>query len=281
MSTPATTSLACKRLPARTQYAIRNTAIILACILTSGCTRTVNRAAERRIRDVLPQYIGNARVWRAHVENPPERTIRGKLSRITIDGEAVDFGEIIRMAGLHIDMRDATFDVDRKRLTSVASTAFETEIDERDLNDYLRKFPPPDQEPVRIKRVWLRPGSMYAEGTRWALGKAWPFTATSKPALISPTRVKFDVEKMSVVGLPVPLPAAWLSWLSHRLSQGFDFTTLPFPVRIESFKIESGRLTLTGTADVMQSLNSRLASKAIKLPLHNDDVWQNTTIDSY
>src|SRR5690349_3078554 len=87
---------------------------LTACLLTTGCGRTINRAAERRIRDALPQYIGTARTWRAHVDNPPERTISGKLSRITIDGEGVDFGETIRLDRLHIDMVDAVFDVDSK-----------------------------------------------------------------------------------------------------------------------------------------------------------------------
>src|SRR5437773_12469432 len=103
MSMPVTTSLACEPrhgtapMPYRCQHLL-----IAICLLSSGCGRTINRAAERRIRDTLPQYIGHARVWRAHVENPPERTLRGKLSQITIDGEGVDFGETIRLAQLHI-----------------------------------------------------------------------------------------------------------------------------------------------------------------------------------
>lgn len=291
MWTPATTSLACRHYR-RIAGGLRRTTrhplgiclpvwvvLLSACLLATGCGRTINRAAERRIRDALPQYIGPAHVWRAHVENPPERTIRGKLSQISIDGEGVDFGEIIRLEQLHLDMRDATFDVGARRLTSVASTSFQAAINERDLNEYLRKFPPPNEEPVRIKRVWLRPGHLYAEGTRWALGKAWPFTATSEPSLVSKTRVKFDVDKMSVVGLTVPLPSSWLRWLSHRLSQGFDFTTLPFPLQLDTFKVDSGRLTVSGTADVMESLNRRIAclftcSASARIPTTATDIWE-------
>src|SRR6266540_1658841 len=104
MWTPAITSLECRRPghgaasiscvlrhgTAPMRYILRHGAapmpyisrllLIAACLLTAGCGRTINRAAERRIRDALPQYIGPARVWRAHVDNPPERTLRGKLS---------------------------------------------------------------------------------------------------------------------------------------------------------------------------------------------------------
>src|ERR1044071_7102247 len=126
MSTPATTSLECSAsvIPANAgiQYnvvipakagiqtpiipgprrhpevrGICFSAVIVVTLLLAGCGRTINRAAERRIRDALPQYIGPARTWRAHVENPPERTLRGKLSQITIDGDGVEFGETIRM----------------------------------------------------------------------------------------------------------------------------------------------------------------------------------------
>jgi hypothetical protein len=228
------------------------------CLLSSGCGRTINRTAERKIRDVLPSYIGPARVWRAHVENPPERTIQGKLSSVVIDGEQVQLRDTILLDTLHIEMRDADFDGGRKRLKAVRETTFRAVVSEAGLNDYLRRNPPPEEEPVRIKHVYLRQGHFYVEATRWLIGRAWPFTSSTEPRLVSPTRLDFPPERMTVMGLRVPLPASALQWFAKRLDQGFDFTTLPFPVRISRFTVEPGHITLEGTADVMESLNQRI-----------------------
>src|SRR5262249_8326884 len=81
-----------------------------------GCGRTINRTAERKIRDALPGYIGPARVWRAHVDNPPERTLRGRLSVVTIDGEGVDLKQTVTLDTLHIEMRDTEVDSGKQQL---------------------------------------------------------------------------------------------------------------------------------------------------------------------
>lgn len=234
--------------------------LLLALILLSGCARTINRTAERRIRDALPGYIGPARVWRAHVDNPAERTIRGRLARVTIDGEGVRLRQAIVCDTLHIEMRDVEADTRRGRLRSVGETTFAAVISEASLNDYLRANPPPPDEPTRIQHVSLRRGTMTASATRRLLGREWPYTVTAEPRLASPTKLEFDPDRMTVAGLRVPLPTAVLRWFARRLDQGFDFSTLPFPVRISHFQVDRGRITLTGSADVMPSLNERIAS---------------------
>src|SRR6266487_4463315 len=99
-------------------------AAICCAILIVGCGRTINRTAERKIRDALPGYIGPARVWRAHVENPPERTLRGRLSVVTIDGEGVDLKQTVTLDTLHIEMHDTEVDSGRQQLKKVGSTTF-------------------------------------------------------------------------------------------------------------------------------------------------------------
>jgi hypothetical protein len=247
------------------------------CLLASGCGRTINRTAERKIRDVLPSYIGAAKVWRAHVENPPERTLQGRLSSVTIDGEAVQLRDTILLDTLHIEMRNAEFDAGRKRLKSVRETTFRAVVSEQGLNDYLRRNPPPEDEPVRIKHVSLKQGHFYAEATRWLVGREWAFTSTTEPRLASPTRLNFAPERMTVLGLRVPLPASALQWFARRLDQGFDFTTLPFPVRISRFTVEPGRITIEGTADVMQSLNQQIGRLLESNPALNSEPLATST----
>jgi hypothetical protein len=111
-----------------------------------------------------------------------------------------------------------------------------------------------------VQHVRIRSGKIYAESTRRVLGQSIPFTSTVEPTLVSSTRLMFDPDRVTFLGLPVPLPAAALKWFARRLSEGFDFTTLPFPVKISRFTAESGRVVIDGTADVMPSLNEQIGA---------------------
>jgi len=227
-------------------------------LLAAGCTRPVNRAAERKIRDALPTFIGPARIWTAHVENAPERTARGKLSRVIIDGAGVEVRKTIRLSRLHIEMHDAVVDVGRSRLKSVGRTTFEATVAERDLNEYLRAAASPDDS-VRIRSVRLGNNRITLDSAYRLLGRDVGFSAEVEPRLANPSRLEFDPERFSLLGVRIPLPGAALRWISSRLTDGFDFSTLPFPVAIASVQVTKGAVEVSGTADVMLSLNERIS----------------------
>jgi hypothetical protein len=232
----------------------------LLLLLTSGCGRVINRTAERKIRDALPAYIGPARVWRVRVENPELETLQGKLRHIYIEGEGVSLKQTIVCDFLQVQLRNTRVDVARERLQSIERTLFQAVVSERSLNDYLRRHKPPEDDPIRIKQVRVRQNRFTIEATRWLLGRAWPFSITVEPLLASATRLEFDPEKMAVLGLDVPLPRSVLRFFASLLNTGFDFTTLPFPVRITRFTADNGRVIVDGSADVMKSLNERIGA---------------------
>ena len=241
-------------------------AILIAPLLACGCARTVNRTAERRIRDALPRMIGPARVWRAHVESPAARTLRGRLRRVTIHGEEVELRSALRLATLDVDVRNIAVDPARGRVQSAGDAVFSAAVTERDLNEYLQRFPAPPEEPVRYRHVYVRTGRFYVEGVRSLAGRQWTFNITAEPRLASPTRLLFDPDRMAVLGMRVPLPASALRFLARILSDGFDFTALPLPVKIHNFRAEYGRIVLSGEADVgrvlaEQTTRSRLSLK--------------------
>lgn len=238
---------------------IRGLLLLLLPALLIGCGRTINRTAERKIRDALPGYIGPARIWRAHVDSPADSTLKGYLKSVTIDGEDVQLRQTIVCDSLHVEMRDALVDTGKQNLKAVGLTTFTAVIGERSLNEYLLRAKPPEDDPIRLKRVDLRRDSLTIDATRYLLGHDWPFTITVEPRLTSDTRLTFDPARMSVLGLRLPLPRTTLRWLARHMDTGFDFSTLPFPVHIARFAVEDGRVTLAGTADVMRSLNERIA----------------------
>ena len=182
--------------------AIAATAIF---VLIVGCSRTINRTAERRIRDVLPNFIGPAEEWRAHIENPADRTLRGHLRTVTIDGTQVQLRQTILCNTLHIEMQNVDVDTGRHKLKAVGSTSFAATISEKNLNDYIKANAPPPGEPVHVQKVTLRAGVMHVEGTRWLLGKAWPYTMNVEPRIANSHKVEFDPDKMTAAHNRLPM----------------------------------------------------------------------------
>ena len=94
----------------------------IACLLCVGlispfgCGRTVNRAAERRVRDALPGVLGPARAYRVHIDNDPDRTIRGRLARVLIDGDQVQLASGLYFDALHLELRGVDVDTHSGRV---------------------------------------------------------------------------------------------------------------------------------------------------------------------
>jgi hypothetical protein len=163
----------------------------------------------------------------------------------------------ITLARLNVEMRDADVDTGRARIRSVGLTTFRAEVTEFALNHYVRQAASPDDS-VRIRSVRLAANRFTLDAGYRLLGREIGFSAEVEPRLASPTRLEFDPERFALLGLRIPLPDSALNWLAKRLTDGFDFSTLPFPVHIDSIRVDRGIITVSGTADVMRSLNERI-----------------------
>ena len=232
--------------------------ILLPLVLSVGCARVVNRTAERKIRDILPIYLGPAKVWRAHVDNPPLRTIEGRLSKITIDGEDVQLHNQITCQSLHIVMDNVDIDPLQRKLKSVGKTTFQVTLDQNSLNQYIRANPLPPDQRIGIRMIGARKGVLILYLDYMLLGKRIPFTISATPILTSPTTLEMEPDRMTVEGLHVPLPESWLRYLAKYVNHAFDFSSLPFPVYLNQFTVDRNRIELSGSADVMASMNAMM-----------------------
>lgn len=233
---------------------------VVISVVMSGCGRVINRTAERKIRDVLPVYLGPAKVWRAHVDNNAMRTLGGKLSVITIDGEDVQLQHTIECQQLHIVMHDADVDVMRGKLKSVGPTSFSVLITQQSLNQFLQSFQYPEGDRLKIKHVGIQKGLLTLNMTWNLLGKDWSFTITGQPELAGGNKLELEPNKLSVLGIPAPLPVSALRYVARFFNHAFDFSSLPFPVYITKAVADNNQVQLSGTADVMKSLNEMISS---------------------
>ena len=97
-------------------------AALCGALLLVGCGRTINRTAERKIRDALPDVLGPAKRYRAHVENPPERTLQGRLATITIDGDDVEVANGLLLDQLHLELKGVEIDTGRRQVRRIQET---------------------------------------------------------------------------------------------------------------------------------------------------------------
>ena len=230
----------------RTQTRISLLAATTALLLC-GCTRAINRSAERRIRDALPDLLGSARDYRVHVENDPMRTVTGHLSRVRVDGDEVQMKNGLLIDSLHLMLTGVEVDTRRRIVTGVRSARFSADFGEAAVDEYMAGEMA-QQGSIRHPRVHFRANNLVTlTAERTALGIGIPFTITGPVSVASPTRIGLDPRHMTVVGLP--LAGAPLRVLTSHFEHGLDLSSLPLPVSISSVNTTPGRLTLSGTAD--------------------------------
>ncbi len=222
-------------------------ALLVSAMAVCGCTRTVNRTAERKIRDALPDLLGPARQYRAHVESAPGKTLAGQLAAVTIDGDDVQLENGLLLDQLHLDLKGVEVDTKAGRVRGVQQVRFTATVSENSLNEYLAGEAP-EGETIQKLHLTLNAGRVTLSAERVVLGLGVPFSFTGPLRVLPPRRIELDPARFVVVGLP--FTGAPLQFLKRRFESSVDLSALPFPVTISSVTTARGKLTLSGTADV-------------------------------
>ncbi|HZT42489.1 MAG TPA: DUF2993 domain-containing protein [Chthonomonadaceae bacterium] len=232
----------------------RNAVALLLILLLglTGCERTINRSAERRIRDALPDLIGPARSYNVHVSGAAERTVQGHLANVTVDGDDVDLPNSLLLDRLHLDLKDVEVDTGHRRIRSIGDVRFAATLGETSLDEFLAGESP-EGEPIRNTRVHIEGnGSVTIAADRVVLGAGVPFRLTGPLRIVGPQSVEIDPTRLTVVGIPISgLP---LRFLKQRFESAIDLSSLPFPVRLTGVQTQPGKLILSGAADVTAML---------------------------
>jgi hypothetical protein len=231
----------------------------LILVIFAGCGRAVNRTAERRIREALPDLLGPARQYKVHVEGAAERTIGGRLSRVTVDGDDVELSNGLLLDHLHLDLQGVDYDTRRRQVRAIKDARFQATLSSNTLDVYLAGESPPD-ETIRHPRVTFGAGNQVTiAAERVTLGVGLPFRLTGPLRIAGPRRLEIDPTRLVVVG--IPLTGALMRFLVQRFEGASDLSPLPFPVQLTSVQTAPGTLSLAGTADVAAILKRAQASK--------------------
>ena len=233
--------------------------------LPFGCERAVNRSAERRVRDALPDVLGPARAYRVHIDSEPDRTIRGHLARVLIDGDQVQMKSGMYFDSLHLELRGVDVDTRAGRVRAIKETYFTATASAATVNEYLvgETF---SGGKLRNVRVGFAPGGVTLSGEREVVNVNppviggnvalfAPFHLTGPVRLAGPRRLELDAAHLDVVGITIS--GAPLKFLMRRFESGFDLNGLPFPVTLTQVQTGQNAITLSGTADVSALLQRK------------------------
>ncbi len=256
-----------KRSAKKSGAAYRIAAILICAALfpSWGCGRAINRAAERRVRDALPNVLGPARAYRVHIDSDPDRTLRGHFARVLIDGDQVQLKSGLYFDALHLELRGVDVDTGSGRVRSIKTTAFAATSSAATVNEYLvgESF---SGGKLRHVRAAFAPEGVTLSAEREVVnvnppltGKNItlfaPFQLTGPVRVAGPRRLEIDAARLHVVG--ITLFGAPLNFLMRRFESGFDLNALPFPVTLTGVQTGQNTITLSGTADVSGLIRGR------------------------
>ncbi|MCC6446173.1 MAG: DUF2993 domain-containing protein [Armatimonadetes bacterium] len=217
--------------------------LFLALALCGCAEQAVSDYLAGKIRARLVTEIGPARRYKVTVSQQAiDKTMRGHIRWIKIEGEDVEASAGLVIDRIFIDLRNIDYDRRKKAIRKIEKAYFEGRISEGNLNRYAaRRVPRADDIQVR-----LRPEAVQASGSPRLLGVPVQVWVSGKLSLVDEKRVSFVPDELSVVG--IHLPQGWAKKLTDRLNPLIDLEAARIPVRIESLAVEPSALKVTGTA---------------------------------
>ncbi|CCW35680.1 Protein of unknown function (DUF2993) [Chthonomonas calidirosea] len=222
--------------------------LLVALLFVNGCTRPINRTAERRIREALPSLLGPAKAYRVHVESSPLNTLSGRLAHVLIDADDLQLPNGLLLQHLHLDLKGVDFDTQHKQLRHIDSAHFQAVVDENALTLYLIGQETEELN-LRDLQVHILPNNiLQIAGERTVLGVGVPFSISGPIRLMGPDRIELDPDRLTLVGIHVP--DLLFGFIKSRFESAITFSNLPFPIRLTSLHTQSGQLFLEGDADV-------------------------------
>lgn len=235
-----------KRTIARWTFFLAALGLIVLIII--GCGRAINRSAERRIRDALPDLLGPARQYNVHIDNAPERTLQGRLATVTVDGDDVQLSNGLLLDHLQVVLKDVDVDTGRRQIRKIGEARFTLTLKEASLDEYLAGEAPEGENLRNIRVTFGANSETTVKGERVTLGIGVPFRLSGPLRVAGPQRIELDPNRLTVVG--IPLSGTPLQFIKNRIESAVDLTKMPIPLELTGLKTQPGSVTLTGTADI-------------------------------
>jgi hypothetical protein len=208
-----------------------------------GCTRPVEREAEKRVNAILPQYIGPAEKWETRVRGDSAGAVmRGRMKSVHIAGKNVRLHPDLTAANLTLDFTEIEVDMRAQRLKNIGNASFVCRISGDVIDRYCRKLRPDINE----LNIALRGDSFIVTAKPDNLKiVAVPVSLEGRLVPRDIGKLDFDPDRAKITILP--LPELLLDFVARKLNPAVDLSHLPIALRFEKSEVRGGYLILTGS----------------------------------
>jgi hypothetical protein len=225
----------------RRSFAIAAVSLLLLPVY--GCTRPVEREAEKRINPLLTQYIGPAEKWETRVHGDSAGAImRGRVKSVHVEGKNVRLHPDLTAAQLTLDFSEIEVDKNAGRLKNVGSASFTCRIAGDVIDLYCRKLRPD----IKELQITLRGDSFVVKARPDNLKiVSVPVSVEGRLVPRDISRLDFAPDRAKLTILPVP--ELILDYIASRLNPAIDLSQLPIRLQFTRSEVRGGFLILSGT----------------------------------
>jgi hypothetical protein len=223
-----------------------------AALVANGCT-TLPSVVAGQIRQRLPTLLGPADSYDVRVGCTIFDLPRGKINWVHVHGVNVLLAPGMRVYDLVADAFDIHADPSTNALKSVGKTQFGVEINQADLDEYLRT-----SDPVSFDsgtRVVLRAHDIEYHDTIHVvtvfgkrLGVPYAIDGSLRAEKANPSRLDFVPSAASLIR--VKLPLALVRTAVQQRNPVVDLSGMKFATTIQDATVAGNVLTVTGSVDL-------------------------------
>jgi hypothetical protein len=230
--------------------------VIAAVCLTAlcGCAGPVDHTIAGAIRHSLPTSIGPARNYAVFVDSDPLEAAKGHLRKVDIIGLGVNLSPQILVDELDIHILDVDANPLTRKVKSVGPVTFAATISQTGIDHYLATQPDDSKQKQDHLEVAINQNSITATVRVKTLGVAVPASVTGTFQIDrgNPQHLSFvpDSGSFSVISVP----GFALRLVLNEVNPVIDLSKSTVPVSVDSISINSGKIQLTGEADLQQGL---------------------------
>lgn len=195
----------------------------------------------------MPELIGPADSYSAHVAGGFFGIIRGRIEKIDVRGSGVKLSNGVKIDRLDIDLTGVHFRTDQT-VTNVENTEFRASVTEKDLNEFLAT----SRKDVPNAKITLEADKLQLSASPKVLLVRTPVTLEGSLAIDNDTKLNLVLSKLKARGLRVP--GFLRGRITHDINPVFDAAQMGVPAKLKTVKIAKGTIALTGKADVGKAI---------------------------
>jgi len=223
-------------------------ALVVATV-SSGCsTRIVRRNAEKRLARRLEEFLGPAEKYRVRIYGTTDaQLVAGRVRRLVFEGYRILARGVLPVEYLWGELREIRYVGGEAELLEIRDSDLAVEFSEAGLNRYLREHHGRYQPELTVLDGTVRATILYR-----IAGTPAPIAAVGRLVVVDHQRLDFRAEQVET---PLPIhPDSARSLLEEIVNPIVDLRRIDWPLRLDTVRVEQGRIMVHGSATVRQRL---------------------------